>query len=183
MNIRDREIQRLLSYAAGLGLQVIHDDKSESIAAASWALDGSEITLYTRVKQSKTEIILSLLHELSHMLWFIHEKKRKPDFKLDEAITREMLVENNETDIPTPKRLRKKILEIEIAGTQYWKIVYDDTNLKIPYWKVELSKEFDIWQYEVYYRKGKFPPRKERREKLKLLTEKYKNANSNKWES
>jgi hypothetical protein len=174
MHIRDREIQRLISYATGLGLVVIYDDSENAMAAASWAIDGSEITLYTRHKQSKTDIILALIHELSHHLHWIWEKKRKPDFKFDEAITREMLLENDETTVPTPKHLRKKILDIERAGIAYWDSVYNDVGLKIPFWKVQMYKEFDIWQYEVYYKNGKFPVRKLRLEKIKTLTAKYK---------
>ena len=174
MHIRDREIQRLISYAVGLGLVVTYDDSENSVAAASWAIDGSEITIYTDPKQSKTDTILALIHEISHHLHWIWEKKRKPDFKFDEAITREMLLENNETTVPTPKHLRKKILDIERAGIAYWDSVYKDVGLKIPFWKVQMYKEFDIWQYEVYYKKGTFPARKVRLEKIKALTAKYK---------
>jgi hypothetical protein len=177
--IRDREIERLISYATGLGLQVIYDDKTDNNAVASWAIDGSEITLYTLTKQSKTELIIALIHELGHHLHWIYQKQRKPDFKFDEAITREMLVENKETTIPTPKHLRKKILDIEKAGAEYWHTVYKDVGLKIPLWKVNMWKEFDIWQYEVYYQKGAFASVKVRKAKLKTLTEKYKNAGSN----
>jgi hypothetical protein len=176
MNIRDREIQRLISYAIGLGLEVIYDSTTKTNAAAGWALDGSEIIIYTNTKQSKTDIILALIHEISHHLHWIWEKQRKPDFKFDEAVTRELLLENNETTVPTPKRLRKKILDIERAGIVYWDVVYRDVGLAIPLWKLNVYKEFDIWQYEVYYQKGKFAPRAERRAKLKTLTEKYKNA-------
>lgn len=174
MHIRDREIQRLISYATGLGLEVIYDDSDKSSAAASWAIDGSEITIYTKIKQNKTDTILTLIHEISHHLHWIWEKKRKPDFKFDEAITREMLIENNETTIPTPKHLRKKILDIERAGIAYWDSVYNDVGLKIPLWKVQMYKEFDIWQYECYHKVGSFPIRKIRIEKLKILTAKYK---------
>ena len=176
MHIRDREIQRLISYATGLGLEVIYDSTTKTNANATWSLDGTELTLYTRVKQLKTDIIWSILHETGHHLWFIHEKQRKPDFKLDEAISREMLVENKETKVLTPKRLRKKILDIEKAGTEYWHTIYKDVGLAIPLWKINMWIEFDIWQYEVYHQKGKFPPRAERRLKLKTLTEKYKNV-------
>jgi hypothetical protein len=176
MHIRDREIQRLISYATGLGLEVIYDDTENSSTAASWALDGTEIIIFrnTKPKQNKTDIILSLIHELGHHLHYIWEKNRKPDFKFDEAITREMLLENNEIQSPTPKHLRKKILDIEKAGALYWDTVYRDVGLQIPYWKLQTYKEFDVWQYDIYYRTGHFPSSATRTQKLKALTKKYK---------
>ena len=85
MGIRDQEINRLVKYAEGLGLKVTFLNRTSS-HPADWVLDGSEIRLYTRKSFSKTDTILSLIHEIAHHLWFIYEKERQPDLKFEEAI-------------------------------------------------------------------------------------------------
>lgn len=171
MGIRDDEISRLVKYAEALGLKVSFI-RGQADGAADWVIDGSEIRIYRANNHSKTDLILSLIHELGHHLWFIHEKERNPDLKFEEAIERENLVEENLARI-TPKKLRKKILNVEEEGIKYWDIIVKDTQIKIPTWKVEMAKEFDIWNYQVYYKTGKFPSGKQRKDKIKQLLMKY----------
>jgi hypothetical protein len=168
--IRDREIDRLVKYCQALGIRVVFTSDLDG-SSAEWAIDGSEITINKKRNKIKTDLILTLIHELGHHLWFVYKKERQPDMKFDEAITREYF--SNDKKL-TPKRLRKKILEIEREGLRYWDIVIRDVDIKIPSWKIEMQKEFDLWQYEVYYQTGKFPVRRIRREKLKQLVAKYK---------
>lgn len=174
MGIRDREIDRLIKYAQGLGLKVSFIN-TNATHAADWVIDGTEIRIYTRKNKSKTDTILSIVHELGHHLWFIHEKERQPDLKFEQAIDRENLY-ISKVKAKTPKKLRKKILTTEIEGTKYWEVIVKDTNIKIPTWKINLQKEFDIWTYEVYYETGKFPIKKNRVEKLKELTIKHRKS-------
>lgn len=168
-HIRDREIERLRRYAQGLGVKVSIVYKPRIADSAAWTTDGSEIIVYTNNNQSKTDIVLSLVHELGHHLWFIHEKKRKLDLKFEEALSYESSPNYN-----VPKRFRKHILDTEIAGVQYWDVIIKDVDIRIPEWKVKMAAEFDIWQYEVYYKTGKFPSNKEKVVKYKALTLKYR---------
>jgi hypothetical protein len=168
--IRDREIDRLLKYCEALGIKVVFVPDLDG--SAEWAIDGSEIRINKTRNTGKTELILTLIHELGHHLWFVYKKQRQPDIKFDEAITKQFFAENRGES--TPKQSRKKILQIEKEGIKYWDIVVKDVDIKIPSWKIEMNKEFDIWQYEVYYETGKFPVRAVRRVKLKELTVKYK---------
>jgi hypothetical protein len=174
MGIRDDEIQRLIHYAKGIGVKVAIYNKSKKGAEAEWTLDGTQINVYAGKNKSKSSIILDLIHELGHQLTFIHERNRKPDMKFDEAISRENLYQV-ETDIPTPKKLRKKIWDVEMAGTAYWDIIVKDTNVKIPKWKIEASKEFDMWMYEMYYKNGHFPKGNFKKAHGKEVLAKYKN--------
>lgn len=176
MHIRDQEIQRLTSYATGLGVKVSIIYVKSAKASAQWTLDGKEIMIYVNPNNlNKTEIILSLIHELGHQLWFIHEKNRKPDLQIEEAIEKANLYMGSiDNEVPPPKRLRKRILDIERAGTEYWHTIYKDVGLKIPLWKVNMWMEYDIWQYEMYYANGKFSPKPERKIKFKILRTKYK---------
>lgn len=168
MHIRDREIDRLKKYATALGVKVtLSTQTSDNAVAASWTTDGSNITIYVNKSHSKTDTILSLIHELGHHLWFIYEKERQPDLKIEEAlmypITKEM-----------PKKLRKKIYNLEVESAKYWDIIVKDVDIKIPKWKIEMAAEFDIWQYEVYYKTAEFPTDEEQINKHKQLIQKYK---------
>lgn len=173
MGIRDEEIKRLTYYAKGLGVKVIIWNKGRKGAAAEWALDGSQIEVYAKPGTSKTEIILSLIHELGHHVWFIHEKKRQPDLKFEEAIERENLVEEN-GETPAPKHLRKKIYDVEKASTEWWMSIFKETDIKLPEWKLHAAMEFDMWMYEQYLETGFFPKRAARRIKHREIQSKHR---------
>lgn len=175
MGIRDEEIQRLINYGKGLGVKIIIYNKSNPAADAQWSLDGTMIQVFAGPTKSKTDIILDLIHELGHHVWFIHEKDRQPDMKFDEAITRENLFQKDPST-PTPKHLRKKIWDVEVAGTRWWDVIYKDTNVKIPIWKVEAEKEFDTWMYEMYYENGHFPVGKIKRDHYRKVQAKHRPA-------
>ena len=171
MHIRDKELDRLVKYAQGLGVKVTFKQippRKRNHDAATWSTDGAEIDVFVKPTTSKTSIVLSLIHELGHHLWFIYAKSRKPDLKFDEAI------EIDNRDKPTPKKVRKKILDVEREGVKYWDTIIIDTDIKIPKWKIEKSKELDIWQYEHYYETSKFPTSNEREAKRKELDIKYR---------
>lgn len=174
--IRDDEIKRLVHYAKGMGVKVIIHNKSDPDADGRWYLDGSTIEIYAGAL-NKTDMVLSLIHELGHHVWFIHEKDRQPDLKFDEAICRENIVaEVNDKKNLTPKHLRKKIYDVEAASSLWWNAIIKDTNIKIPQWKIDYQREFDVWQYEVYYENGAFPTHKLKKEKLIELNIKWKPA-------
>lgn len=174
MNVRDKEIERLVKYAEALGVKVTYIKKTPaSFGEADWVIDGSEIRLYTRKNTNKTDLILSLIHELGHHLWFIHKKERQPDLKFEQALDRANLSCENKKNI-APKKHRKKILEIEREGVKYWEVIVKDTNIKLPTWKINMQAEFDIFQYEYYYEYGRFPNRPLRRKKYKELKTKHK---------
>lgn len=166
--IRDDEFKRLIKYAQGLGIKVTLFNESAD-ESAYWLLDGTEIVINTKYQNSKTELLLSFIHELGHHLWYVHERDRKPDLKFEEAIHRE----NHGTTPPTKKQ-RKRIYEIEKAGTSYWYAIYKEINLKFPLWKLYATMDFDVWMYEIYYKRGKFPTAEEKRSKKIELKKKHK---------
>lgn len=169
--IRDKEIERLINYAKGLGLKVTLSSKKDD-SAAEWTLDNTEIRVFTRNNDTKVDIVLSLIHELGHALHNIHEKDRKIDPKVDEAVDHQIESKKFKKDVP--KKQRKVILEHEIAGAAYWEVIYKDTNMKFPMWRLYAQRDFDIWQYEVYHETGELPIKKDRMEKFKQLKEKYR---------
>lgn len=175
MPIRDDEILRLIKYAEGMGVKVKFLSSKNHLADAEWTLDGTEINVYRGNSQTKTDIILSLIHEIGHHVWFIHKKNRQPDLKFEEALDRQNLFDSDLSLTPAPKKFRKKILDTEQDAIVWWDVIYKDTNLKIPLWKLEVAKRFDIWAYEVYYKTGFFPSRKDKKIKHKELTTEIKN--------
>lgn len=172
--IRDEEIKRLIHYAKGLGVKVIIYNKDNEDAAALWTLDGSLIEVFAGTGSTKTDIILALLHELGHHVWFVHEKDRQPDLKFEQAIERQNLFEEDDSKNPAPKHLRKKILDVEKAGTEWWFTIYKSVGLKIPEWKVNAEMEFDVWMYEVYYETGHFPKGSGKDNKYKEIRNKWR---------
>lgn len=164
---RDLEIERLIKYAQALGVEVIFSNMKNPPDDADWSLMNTKITIYIRRHPTKTDTILSLIHEISHSLDNIHRANREVDWKFEEA-----LPNDNEDEIS--KKRRKIILDNEKEGTRYWEIIYKETNLSFPIYKLHAQMELDVWQYEVYYESGKFPKRKERDKKRKEIFARHK---------
>jgi hypothetical protein len=96
------------------------------------------------------------------------------DTKFEKAIDHVDLAEEYGED--TKKGHRKTILNSEIAGTRYWHVIYKDTNMKFPIWRLEVAMEFDVWVYQVFYETGKYPIKKVRIAKYKQLVKKHRGA-------
>jgi MoaA/NifB/PqqE/SkfB family radical SAM enzyme len=163
MGIRDDEISRLIKYAEGMGLQVKFKPRARNGNAAEWTIDGTEITIYQKKNEPKIETILSLIHELGHHVWFIHDMNRQISKESKDAF---------ESEAPSKKE-RQKILLEEIAATKWWHVIYKDTNCKFDLWRLNVQMVLDIWIYEVYAEIGKYPTKKQGREKYKELVKNY----------
>ena len=164
LGIRDVELKRLLSYAQALNIKVIFKPFIPySDAAAHWAIDGSEIIVHKRTQESKISVILSLIHELGHQLEFIHHHNRKPSIPLAIALNNDEL-----------KKQRKIVVDYEVKSATWWEAIYKECDMKFPLYKLHFQKEFDIWQYEVYYENGDFPTRTMQRAKIKELNKKWR---------
>jgi len=171
MGIRDQEIDRLVSYIKGLGLKVLFSSK-KSDCAAEWSLENTQITIYKPLNTSKIDIVTSLIHEAGHAVHNINEKNRKLDPKYLEALNHVDTAE--ELGFDSKKIQRKVILDNEIAGSQYWHSIYQQTNMKFPIWKLNAAMEFDLWQYRFFYETGDFPTSKTKKAKLKEINKKHR---------
>jgi len=167
--IRDKEIDRLVKYAQALGVKVSFSNNKNTEDAADWTLDGKNITIYTKNQHSKTDTILSLIHEIAHSLDHIHRHNRELDEKFEDALDPG---DNGEIG----KRKRKIILDSEVAGTEYWHTIYKETDLKFPLWKLYAQMEHDVWQFRFYHETGEFPGFLERKKKRKELYKKHKDV-------
>lgn len=168
---RDTEISRLIKYAEGLGLKTIFKKLKDGGAAAEWTLDGQEMTIYTWKNQSKLELILAMVHELGHHVWFVKERNRVQDKKFEAAIDAADLAEEDGTE--TPENKRRKILNVELAGMAHWEDIYRDVNLSFPLKRLYLERDVDTFMYRYYYEYGEFPTQTEKRKKFKELRKKY----------
>lgn len=167
MGIRDLEISRLISYLKGLGVVVKFSSKKNAPADAEITLDNSEIVIYLKYNKSKTQIILSLIHEAGHAVSSIHERGRKIDPKMDHVLGKE--------EHKLSKKERKVIYDDELMGASYWDVVIKDVNVKLPRWKIEAQKELDVWVYKYYYQTGQFPATVLKRQKSKEFNNKWRN--------
>ena len=161
--VRDNEIQRLIKYGQGMGVAVrfkpyIKYSKFE----AEWALDGSEIVIFTKPRDSKLQKVLSLIHELSHHKAFVNNG-RTIDPKIEEAL-----------DSDNNKIHRKRVLNMEVSDSQYWEEIYRDTDCRFNINILHREKEHDLWAYQIYSKTGKFPTHKENLAKAKELRKKYR---------
>lgn len=164
MGIRDRELQRLVNYLNGLNVKVIFSNAKNPETFAECSLDSTEITVYNRNHYSKTELLLSLLHETGHIQHSIWKKDRVLDEKLEEALDKQN----------SSKKARQKIYNDEKAAIGYWDIVIRDVDIKLSPKRIEFQKEFDLWVYEYFWKKGDFPTREVKRAKTKELRAKWK---------
>lgn len=164
MSYLDNELARIEKYIAGLGIKLIkrqkQDKDSDTKDYGSWS--PGEIEIFPNEHKTKTDLIMTLLHEIGHHLYYQHNDKPE--------IPNEILIAYS---IMT-KAQRKKIYEYEKNGISLMPTIAIELGLKIPLYKIYLQSEFDIWQYEVFYETGEFPNAKERNLKIKELKKLYK---------
>lgn len=163
MAIRDSELKRVKKYAQALGIKVTFKKQGALDPEADWTLDGTSITVYLRPNQTKTQIILDLIHELGHHQEWVYRGRKTP-IRLDTALSRET---------PT-KAQRKEIYEDEIKGAGYQLLIYKEIGLTIPKWKVEVERDLSLASYRYFWLEGNYPTRAWLRVKRKELIKKYK---------
>lgn len=169
----EKEFERMKKYAEGLGIKVRITSIDDGHIAAEWTTDGSEITFFNFKKEGWLNLCLSFIHELSHHIAWVYAG-RKSDFKTDEALYNE---DKRKIGEKLDKKQRKLIYETEKNDAQYQLVIWNELNLNIPKWRVELERDLDIWIYYQYYLKGEFPYKTDIAVKRKELTKKYKVQN------
>lgn len=168
MGIRDNEIKRLILYLKALGAKVV-------IRNYSWDASGEVqfepkyvINVNKRHHRSKTDIIMTLLHEASHLKYAILNNTKFSDAFLEEVWDLE------EQGKKVPKKLRKDIVKFEVASLELMINVASELNLKIPMKKIIRQKEQDQAVYLFLDKHGEFPDNKWVKNNWKKLLEKYK---------
>lgn len=162
---RRKELDRVIKYAEGLGMKVTWKTAQRGDPAATWTHDPLEICVYEHKNQSITSLILAIIHELGHyMYWVHHGRKPIPDAYMLEA-------DRKHHDPKVPKKLRRQIYNYEANSIAYMPVVFKELDLSIPKYKLDIEVEFDLWSYEYYLEKGEDPTPtmyKDKRKELKL---------------
>ena len=165
--VRDKELKRLENYAKALGVKITKQKKKKEDPEAAWVVDGSEIIIFTSVKESKTQLILKIVHEMAHHKSWI-ANGRKQDLRTNQALIRDD-ERDSKIDPPLPKSQRKLISETEKNDMKYWDDIIKELNIRIKPSIINKAKKLDLWVYEYYYKKGEYPTSKEYKEKKKCL--------------
>jgi len=164
MGIRDEELLRLRRYVEGMGIKVFYHTKPvKNSVGATWDMENNLITLFIAKRDSKIDTILNFIHEIGHQISFVHDDNRTHPKGLLEAQSKENM------NKPLTKRERRLILESELKGLKWWSVIYDDTHMKFPKYKLYLAREFDTWWYMYFYQVGRYPTTREKRAKYKEL--------------
>ena len=159
MSYQERDIKKLRTYANSLGLRVHTRKYTRFTGSAEFDSKLKTITIFISSQTTKTDIILSLLHELGHAL---DEKYNKcPNREMSKAL--ELLnsgpMIGSRQDIP--KKYRGLILQIEKNGVKYMSRIHKMLDLEIPFYKVKHQQDIDLFDYKFLYRYGRFATKME----------------------
>lgn len=174
MHLRDREVDRIIKYAEGLGITVKFELYKRGLpAVACWELSPTPtITIFEYPSLSKTTKALMLLHELGHHLDWIY-KGKKDSKRLEDALHRDW-DRTPHKDPVLPKSLRKLIYQSEYDGTHYMPVIAKELDLKIPMWKILAEQAFDRWFAKAYLDSGEYPSSTEQGQKRREIRNEYK---------
>lgn len=162
--VRDEELNRLVHYAKGHNIEVTFEPYVPfSMDAGYTDIETNDICIFTHPRLSKLDIILTLIHELGHALYHINNNNRVVDMNLYEAI-------DNEEE---KKKYRRIVLNYERNSAKWWDVIYKDTDMKFDINKLYFHKEYDVWQYEYWYKNNKFPTKQQKMKKRMKLKQKY----------
>ena len=171
MGIRDREIERIVQYAKGLGIKVVWKKHKRGGPGAQWYTDGSCIEMFTYPGKSKTQIILDFVHELAHHMAWVYDG-RKVALKTDQAFLRD--TEHKRGDPPLPKGQRQLIFDAELKDSYYRPQIFKELGLSIPIWKMYADRSTDMWVYRRWCTTGVTPTKKNIREQYRSRREVYR---------
>lgn len=172
MGIRDREISRIVKYAAGLGIRILfkkYDPRTKT--EAEWSMDGTEITVFMWSRKSKTATILDLVHELAHHMAWIHDGKVTP-MKIVNA--HEASSNWDRRGPPISKEHRKTVYESEMRDARFQDKVFKELQLEISEWRFQATRKLDMWIYKRFWYEGKMPTNKRIKAKRRELHRKYR---------
>lgn len=142
--IRDNEIRRLRKYAHGLGCSIVIMNKDGIDCSGECWGEGRKIFVYKSQRTSKTDLVLTIIHELAHWISFVND-----GYKLDERFRKSLEKQHDNTPISNADRRRAYL--IEARDQQYWDQIIKYCEIKIPRYKIEIQKEIDLLWYELDY--------------------------------
>jgi hypothetical protein len=146
MTSQARDLNKLKKFIKSFGLRLYFRPYTRYTDLAHY-VSGQNITVFVSKKINKTEIILSLLHEIGHHLDWITNKRL--DKETEKAYTK--------FDDKDFKKYAKIILDVERAGIKHMTSIHKILNLEISIDKVKRQQKIDLFHYEFFYKNKKFP--------------------------
>lgn len=175
MGVRDDDLKKLLAYAKGVGADVKFErHKRGDWAGAYWDFENPlfpKIILATWPRQTKTSLILSLVHELGHHMDWIHNN-RAISARYISAAEKEF-DRKSRRDKVIAKKWRQVFYKSEMDGLEYHEMIAKESQIKLPRWKVIKERESDRWIYTIYLKTGNVPTSKQLQQKQKGLRKRY----------
>lgn len=168
VGIRDNEIKRLILYAKSLGAKVVIRNYTWDASAEVHFEPKYVINVNKRRHRSKTDIIMTFLHELSHLKYAILNNTKFSDAFIEEVWE----LEDKKKKIS--KKKRKEIVKFELESLELMTNIASELNLKISMKKVLRQKEHDQDIYVYFEKYGEDPNNKWLKDNWKKLKEKYK---------
>lgn len=146
MSYQDRDIAKLKKFANSFGLRIYYRRYTRYTDAALYQ-GGQFITIFVSSTTSKTEIILSLLHELGHHIDWIFNKRNDRDTQ--KAYT--------EFEAKDHKKYSKIILDLEKEGIKHMTTIHKLLELEIPLKLVKQQQKIDTFHYDFFYKHARPP--------------------------
>jgi hypothetical protein len=160
-----KELGKLISYANALNVSVFFGTPNRH-TSGDWTTDGTTITVYET--QPLTQWMV-LCHELAHHKQWLADGKKVP-LKTDQAFYK---YNNIEDDSKLDKASRKLVYEAEKRDSKHQLTIHYETQSKVPLSWLKAEIALDLFVYSCYYKTGKYPSQKEKKEKRKELRKKY----------
>lgn len=164
MHIAEREFNRLISYAEGLGINVVWRQPGELDVPAQLLFTDPptmELTVYKKINY--TDRILDILHELGHYHDWLNNGKREPGKVFSKEHN-----ELNRSEREVVYNDEKKATFLSIVIAKQLEIKYPKFN------RIRAAAAYDRWYYRKFLTTGKPPTKKERKPKYKQIQAKYK---------
>lgn len=164
MHISQKEFERLVKYAEGLGIRVIYKEDNDSEYEARFIFtDPPTIELVLGKKNTTKKLILAMLHELGHYHDWVNGGKREPSYVFAKEHS-----ELNLTERKVVYESERKATILAIKTAEYLELKFPKMN------RIKLESAYDRWMYRYFVKTGEFPSKQEQRKKQRELNRKYK---------
>lgn len=161
---RDDEIKRLVLYLKACNVKVTIRDYAFDHMGEVTGDFPVRININKHRHTSKTELVLTLLHEACHIKY----SSLHPDNTFNGLET-----EENGDFKPATKKQRYENYEFEHDSLQLMPELALELGITIPVSKIEMQRDLDIWEHWQFYVNNRYPNKQEHCIQKKKLKVKY----------
>lgn len=147
------DFKKLEKFAKLLGVTVSQGEMEDGDAGL-FIYDSKRPTIEMNLKKRKgPEDTLILLHELGHAIdWIL--KGRPPEKEIPQALL-------SSEDVGADQR--RIVFEYEQRAVRNMALIWQLLDLKLPLWRLEFERRFDLWIAEHFLTHGVYPTKAQRR--------------------